>query len=273
MGEQGMITLITDFGTGSPYVGVMKGVAAAVNPEVTVVDITNAIARHSVMEAAITLAMSFRFFPPGTVHLVVVDPGVGTSRRAIAAQFEDFFFVAPDNGVLSVAMGKTKRAKIVELTRRDLLRNPPSATFHGRDVFAPAAAQLTLGVPLEELGAETEKIMQLALPTPEIKRGKEIAGHVIYIDDFGNAITNVTPKTLEYCFVESIPPLQVEGARAYTIFPLQKTYEDVPAGKPLAYFGSAGYLELAVNRGDASRQCLLEVGSIVTVRPKKGARE
>jgi len=274
MSNSSVMTLITDFGTGSPYSGMIKGVATAINPDIRIIDITNDIKRHSVMEAAITLAMSYRYFPKGTVHVVVVDPGVGTARRAIGAKAHNMFFIAPDNGVLSVAIAKGHNTECVEITNPEVMLKPTSATFHGRDVFAPAAAHLTLGLPLEQLGERVENFMQLALPAPEIKRDQQqIVGHVIYLDAFGNAITNITSKSLRYCFEDSIPPLEAVAGRAITVFPFHKTYDNVSPGRPLSYFGSSAYMELAVNRGHAAQDFLLEIGSLVTIRPQQGNSE
>lgn len=244
------ITLTTDFGTADGYVGEMKGVLVSRAPEAQLVDITHDIPAQDVERARLTVARVWRRFPAGTVHLVVVDPGVGSARAALAIASDGRFLVGPDNGALSPAL-VVPGARIVELpTPRGA-----SATFHGRDVFAPAAAALACGVSIDALGAEcTSPIIRR---TPEATRRADgaIEGEVIVIDRFGNAITNVL------------------GLRGGTIeigatrLPLRHTYAEVEPGEPLCVVGSSGFIEIAVRNGSAASVLGLDRGSRVVVRP------
>ena len=247
-----LVTLLTDFGTADGYVGEMKGVLATLAPEVTVLDIAHDVTPHDVDGARLALARYWRRFPAGTVHLVVVDPGVGGARRAIALQSEGRLLVGPDNGVLSPALLHAG-ARCVSL---DI---PPSAapTFHGRDVFAPAAAQLALGASIETLGAE--------LSNPEVRRTPEalrrddggVQGEVITVDRFGNAVTNLL--ALRGGEVE------VEGLT----LPVRRTYADSLSGEPTALVGSSGLVEIAVRDGSAAELLGLRRGVGVVLRSSR----
>lgn len=244
-----IITLLTDFGTADGYVGEMKGVMLARVPDATLVDITHDIPPQDVETARLTLARVWRRFPAGTVHLVVVDPGVGTERAALAIRSDDRFLVGPDNGVLSPALLMADATAVA-------LQMPAgaSATFHGRDVFAPAAASLASGSDIGRLGARM--VDPLIRRTPEPRRAGDgaLIGEVIGIDRFGNAITNLV------------------GLRAGTVeaaglsLPLRRTYGDVPSGAPIALIGSTGLIELAVRDGNAARALQLTRGSVVLFR-------
>ena len=247
-----LVTLLTDFGTADGYVGEMKGVLATLAPEVTVLDIAHDVTPHDVDGARLALARYWRRFPAGTVHLVVVDPGVGGARRAIALESEGRLLVGPDNGVLSPALLHAG-ARCVSL---DI---PPSAapTFHGRDVFAPAAAQLALGASIETLGAE--------LSNPEVRRTPEalrrddggVQGEVITVDRFGNAVTNLL--ALRGGEVE------VEGLT----LPVRRTYADSLSGEPTALVGSSGLVEIAVRDGSAAELLGLRRGVGVVLRSSR----
>src|SRR5499426_378157 len=191
-----VIALLTDFGTRDHYAGTMKGVALAICPDATLVDISHEIPAHDVLAGALELAASYRYFPSGTVFLVVVDPGVGSSRRGIAADTGDYRFVAPDNGVLTVAFDETPPRKVVELTERRYARPTVSRTFEGRDRFAPAAAWLAKGIELSALGRPAGAMHRIDLPQPEVN-ADHIAGQVVRIDRFGNLITNIDRKTFD----------------------------------------------------------------------------
>lgn len=245
-----IITLLTDFGTADGYVGEMKGALLTGAPEATLVDITHEIPAQDVEAARLTLARVWRRFPPGTVHLVVVDPGVGTARAALAVASDERFLVGPDNGVLSPAL-LIAGARIVSL---ETPANA-SATFHGRDVFAPAAARLASGAAIETLGfppATQPRIRR----TPEPRRTGDgaLLGEVIGIDRFGNAITNLV------------------GLRTGTVeaaglsLPLRRTYGEAPIGAPVAIVGSSGLIEIAVRDGSAARALRLTRGTAVVYR-------
>lgn len=244
-----IITLLTDFGTADGYVGEMKGVLLASAPDVALVDIAHDLAAQDVDAARLALARYWRRFPEGTVHLVVVDPGVGGSRAAIAVESERRFLVGPDNGVLSPALLHAG-ARCVTLS----IPSSAAPTFHGRDVFAPAAAQLARGMPVDELGAVC--LSPIVRRTPEAVRREDgaIAGIVIALDRFGNAVTNLVAwrgGTIE-----------VEGRR----LPIVRTYADVAPGEPAALVGSSGLVEVAVRDGSAAAELGLRRGSAVVLR-------
>lgn len=244
-----LITLLTDFGTADGYVGEMKGVLLARAPDAMLVDITHEIPAQDVELARLTLARVWRRFPLGTVHLVVVDPGVGTDRAALAVKSDGRLLVGPDNGVLSPALLVAGACAVA-------LEVPPnaSASFHGRDVFAPAAASLALGASLESLGGVASRPTIRRTPEPHRIDDGVLAGVVISVDRFGNAITNLVALRAGV--------LEVTGAT----LPLRRTYSDVSPGEPLAIVGSSGLIEIAVRDGNAARQLNLTRGSPVVFR-------
>lgn len=244
--RSGIVTLLTDFGTVDAFVGVMKGVILGINPAARLVDLTHEIPAHDVEAAAFVLHTTYRFFPPGTVHVVVVDPGVGSARRAIAVEAGKQVFVAPDNGVLSYVFAREPAFEAVAVERRDLCLAEVSATFHGRDVFAPIAAHLSLGLPLEELGPRVESVVQGAIAQP-VAEGRRAWGRVVYFDRFGNAITNL-PRELVVGATESEVKVVVGG---HTVRGLAHCYEQGGQEAPIALWGSSGYLEIAVRRASA----------------------
>jgi len=244
-----IITLLTDFGTADGYVGEMKGVLLSLAPDADLVDISHDIAPQDVERARLTLARVWRRFPNGTVHLVVIDPGVGSSRAALAVESDGRWLVGPDNGVLSPAL-LLPGARVVEL----MLPPGASATFHGRDVFAPAAAALARGEPIDALGpAASAPVIRR---TPEPMRGADgsLHGQVILVDRFGNAVTNIITARGG---VVSVGRLELI---------VRHTYADVPEGEPLALVGSTGFIEIAIRNGDAARALTLERGSSVIFR-------
>jgi S-adenosyl-L-methionine hydrolase (adenosine-forming) len=260
------ITLTTDFGTHDWFVGTMKGVVLGINPRVTLVDLCHEIPSGDIRAGAFALRTSYRFFPAGTVHLVVVDPGVGSARKAIAVKTDRYCFIGPDNGVLSWALAQEKVIAVRELHNRAFFLQPVSRTFHGRDVFAPTAAHVSRGVPLHKLGPVIRDFVRL--PWPEVRQDKaHIRGEVAYVDRFGNAITNIDPPELEL-----FGGAQIEVLRGTNrICRMAEFYGAVPPGKAVAVLGSSGFLEIAVNRGNASRELKLQVGTIIVVQ-KSGSR-
>lgn len=254
------ITLTTDFGVTDWFVGTMKGVIAGIAPEAAIVDLTHAVPGGEVRAGAFALAAGCRFFPRGTVHVAVVDPGVGSDRAALAVQTEDYFFVGPDNGVLSWALAGEKILGIRQLANEDFFRHPVSRTFHGRDLFAPVAAHLCRGVPFERLGPAVADYQRLPWPEPrESPEGWE--GEIIYIDRFGNAITNLEASWLEV-LVETGANVKVRRER---IAPIRTHYQAVPPGEAVAVAGSSGFLEIAVNGGSAAARFNLKIGEPVRV--------
>ncbi|MEP6574474.1 MAG: SAM-dependent chlorinase/fluorinase [Gemmatimonadota bacterium] len=248
-----LITLLTDFGTSDSYVAEVKGVLACHAAGVSVVDITHEISPGDIGAAAYVFGRAWHRFPPGTVHLVIVDPGVGTERAAIAFAAGGALFVGPDNGVLSSAFAH-RPDQIVALA----LSPEAAPTFHGRDIFAPAAAALATGTPPSALGVPFPgSPVTRSLPEPH-HEGKTLIGTVIYIDRFGNLVTNLTPA-----MVPSYATLEVEES---LIGGLRRTFGDVPPGGLVAYTGSAGSVEIAVREGSAARRLGIGVGGRVRVR-------
>lgn len=245
-----LITLLTDFGTADGYVAEMKGVLLSRAPDATLVDVTHDIEPHDIEAARLTLARIWRRFPPGTVHLVVVDPGVGSDRAALAVASDGRLLVGPDNGVLSPAL-------LVTGARSVMLETPPnaSASFHGRDVFAPAAAALASGASLESLGPPARQPQIRRTPEPRRLDHGALAGEVISIDRFGNAITNLV----------GLRPGVIELGTA--VVAIRRTYADVASGVPLAIVGSSGLIEVAVRDGSGARHFGLTRGSPVLFRP------
>jgi len=256
----GIITLLTDFGTADAFVGIMKGVILGINRHAQLVDLTHAVPPQQILPAALVLRSAVPFFPAGTVHVAVVDPGVGSARRPIVIETEHGFLVGPDNGVLSLAAAAGPRGAARVIEHRGLFRQPLSQTFHGRDIFAPVAAHLSCGVQADALGPPVDSIVELALPlvhdTPSGLRGE-----VIYIDHFGNLLTNIDAGALARFPAQrvsvSIDDRPVAG-------PLN-AYAAVPAGTALAIVGSWGLIEIAVRNGNAAQTFAAGPGTPVTV--------
>jgi S-adenosylmethionine hydrolase len=255
------IALLTDFGTRDHYAGAMKGVALGLCPDATLVDITHDIPPHDVLAGAIELAASYKYFPAGTVFLVVVDPGVGSARHGLAAEAGGFRFVAPDNGVLTLVFKETPPKRVVELTERRYARPTVSRTFEGRDRFAPAAAWLAKGIELPALGRPLTAWQTLAVPEPTVSE-EMVAGEVLRVDHFGNLVTNVDRRTFERFAGNGHIDITV-GTQ-----PVDKvvaTYAEADAGAVCALFGSTEHLEVAVNGGSAAERLGLSRGARVTI--------
>jgi hypothetical protein len=248
-----IITLLTDFGTESTYPAQMKGVILGRCPQASIVDLSHGVPRHDVRTAAFMLASAAPAFPPGTIHAAVVDPQVGSPRRILAAEAGGYVYLAPDNGLLTLVAtggflhGGSKATRIVAVENRDLFRQDVSSTFHGRDIFAPVAAALAGGVNFTDLGPAIDSIARFDLPLPE-RQGDRIVGQVLTVDSFGNLVTNVPAAMLAGSDPTTVQ-VRLMGA---VIRGLSRSYSDVPAGALLAYIGSAGLLELAVNRQSAA---------------------
>jgi S-adenosylmethionine hydrolase len=255
-----VIALLTDFGTRDHYAGTMKGVALGICPDVTLVDISHDLPPHDVMAAALELAAAYRFFPAGTIFLVVVDPGVGSARRGIAADAGDYKFVAPDNGVLTLVLDEHPPKRIVELTERKYARPTVSRTFEGRDRFAPAAAWLARGVDVMTLGRSAGAIVRLDLPHVRVD-GAGIAGEVVRVDRFGNLITNIDRRTFEKLSGEA---LEIRIG-PHTVSRVVSTYADAASGDVCALFGSTDHLEIAVTGASAASRLAVGRGEAVHV--------
>ncbi len=261
------ISLLTDFGLQDSYVGQVKGAIAAVNPDAIVVDLTHAIPPQQVWQAAVTLSDSIDAFPPGTIHLAVVDPGVGSTRRAIAAEIGSYRFVCPDNGLLSLVLQRQPLSRAVHLDQPRWWRPTVSGTFHGRDLFAPVAAAWSLGYDLAEFGSSLEgPLQELSVPNYSATQGAdcasmEVHGNVLTVDHFGNLITNI-PRG-------AIPPDAAQLTIQITNIELAgvvRCYADRSDGECVALFGSADRLEIAVVNGDAARHLGAGVGTPICMR-------
>lgn len=251
------ITLLTDFRTADGYVASMRGVIASRAPHVLVEDASHEIAPGDVHGAAWALGRYWRLYPEGTIHVVVVDPGVGGARRALASACDGRFLVAPDNGVLSNVLMEVAAPQIVAIENDTAARHPIARTFHGRDVFAPAAAYLADGGPLNKLGPAVDDVVRIAQPEPE-RDGPTARGEVIHIDAFGNLITN-----LPRAWVGTNSEVWLAGTR---IGPVRSTYSTVQSGQPLALIGSADLLEIALRDGSAARSLGVGRGAEVVLK-------
>jgi len=256
-----VIALLTDFGTVDHYAGTIKGVILGICPDVTIVDISHEIPAHDVTAGALELAAAYKYFPAGTIFVAVVDPGVGSARRGLAADTGDYKFVAPDNGVLTLVMRESPAKKIVELTERRYARPTVSRTFEGRDRFAPAAAWLAKGTQLPALGRPVNGIQKLDLPLPDVS-ADSVRGVVVRVDRFGNLVTNIDRKSVERLAIGGTVAIDAAGQR---IARLVATYAELPEEGVGALFGSTDHLELAAPTDSAARRLSLGRGAVVTV--------
>ena len=256
-----MITLTSDFGLKDPYVAEMKGVILTINPKATLIDITHEVEKFNIRMAAFMLASATPYFPQGTVHLAVVDPGVGTQRRAILIQTKKSFFVGPDNGILILAAQNQGIEHVYQLTNPKLMLPKISSTFHGRDIFAPAAAHLDKGVQPSEFGPEIKDPIN-----PEftiIKRtNSSLIGEVMHIDGFGNIITNINETEMVQNHAETV---NVDLHNISLKLTFGKTYAQAKPKEPIALIGSHGFLEIALNQGSAAEKFRVKPGDKVTV--------
>ncbi len=256
-----IITLTTDYGTSDHLVGVMKGVILKVNPEARIVDINHNVMPFDILDAALTIGMAYAHFPPKTIHLVVVDPGVGSQRRPILVTGDQHYYVAPDNGVLSMIYEREPKVTVRHITAEHYFLNPLSNTFHGRDIFAPVAAWLSKNWQTPSFGDEVTDFVRFTLPKPKVA-GSTIKGVVLKVDNFGNLITNLT--------LEDVPQVAAGGnfkitAGSREIDKLAETYAHGAPGEVLAVIGSSGFLEISVNKGHAAKSLSMQRGAEVTV--------
>jgi S-adenosylmethionine hydrolase len=257
-----IIALLTDFGGRDHYAGTMKAVVLGICPDATLVDISHEIPPHDVLTAALELAASYKYFPAGSIFLVVVDPGVGSPRRGLAVEAGDYRFIAPDNGVLTAVLRDAPPKRMVELTERRYARPTVSKTFEGRDRFAPAAGWLAKGVDLSALGRSAGDYHRLAIPVPDVTQ-TAITGEVIRVDRFGNLVTNIDHKMFDK-FSQSAGIEVLAGP--HRISRIVATYADAAAGEPCALFGSTDHLEIAMNAASAAEQLGLTLGAQVIIR-------
>jgi S-adenosylmethionine hydrolase len=257
-----VITLLTDFGTTDHYVAAMKGVILGICPNAHLIDITHQIPPYQILEAAFTLSQAWPYFPPGSIHLIVVDPGVGSSRRPLLAEAGGHIFVAPDNGVLTLVRKATGTLKTRELTAERFFRHPVSRTFHGRDIFAPVAAHLATGVPPAEFGTEVSDPVILPAADPVETSPGVWTGTVLHVDHFGNIVTNFTNN------------LSAELAKGrfevtlgeYRIYQFHKDYSSSRAGELFLIQGSSGYLEVSARQAHAASQVGISLSHELTLR-------
>ncbi|MBN1907655.1 MAG: SAM-dependent chlorinase/fluorinase [Deltaproteobacteria bacterium] len=248
MERSGIITLLTDFGLSDAYVAMMKGVIFSINREAALIDITHSISTGSVFQGAYILRESFSYFPAGTVHVAVVDPGVGSNRRSIAVKAAGHFFTGPDNGIFWPIIERYKDTTIYELTEKKYFLPQVTSTFHGRDIFAPVAAQISLGLHIHQLGRVVSNPEKLEIPLP-FKYDNTLTGQIIRIDNFGNLITNITANDLAGFLGNNEPVIHTGKIKIYG---LSKIYSDRENGELLAIINSSNQLEIAVNMGKAS---------------------
>lgn len=250
-----LITLTTDFGYRDAFVGIMKGVIAGINPQARVIDLTHGVPPQDIMAGALTLRHSKTYFPPGTIHVVVVDPGVGGPRRPLLIVSAGCYFIGPDNGVLSLAMEGGEPEQIIELTDAKYHLKARGVSFHGRDVFAPVAAHLSLGVLPEAFGDNLSSFVKLQIP-PVVRAQNQLMGEITYIDGYGNLFTNISEHDLTGC-----PDGQLAltiGRR--TVRGLALSYDSVKVNDLVAVINSWGLLEVAAYKGNAERICEAKVG-------------
>ena len=258
-----IVTLTTDFGQAGNYTGAVKGVLLGINPQITIVDITHEISPFNVLEAALLLNSFYQFFPRGTIHLAVVDPGVGGKRKGILIRTDDYFFVGPDNGIFSFIYDQEKVREMVNLTNSKYFLCRPSSTFHARDIFAPVSGYLSLGVKPGVFGSPTHDCYKFKLPEP-VYRNDYLMGEIILIDRFGNLITNISSDLIPD---ESQVQVRVKNK---TINHLSQYYEEEKKRRLLALIGSNNFLEIAVNQGSAQKFLKAKTGDEVKIENIKG---
>jgi len=261
---QRLITFTTDFGLNDHYVGTMKGVILSINPGALLVDICNSVQSFDILDGAITISQAYRHFPSETIHLVIVDPGVGTARRPIVVTTEKHVFIAPDNGVLSFVYDQEQRISVRHITADHYFLNPVSNTFHGRDIFAPVVGWLSKGVEIDKFGDTITDFAKFTPPKPKAVSEQLLKGVVLKIDKFGNIITNLTPEDVPQLFSENPPPFKII-VNQQEITRLNLSYS---MGKPQEIFamvGSSGFLEICTNRGSAAKALNVVRGAEVGV--------
>jgi S-adenosylmethionine hydrolase len=257
-----IITLTTDYGTNDHLVGTLKGVILKINPEATIVDITHGVAPYDLLDGALAIGSAYAYFPPRTIHIVVVDPGVGTERRPLLVSGDNQYFVAPDNGVLSLVYERNTNVVVRNATAEHYYLQPVSNTFHGRDIFAPIAAWLSKGWQTAAMGEEIQDYKKFALPKPKAANGV-VKGVVLRVDSFGNLITNFRSEDLpEAARTKGNLELQV-GTQS--VKRLVDTFARGENAEPIAFVGSSGYIEIAVNKGNAAKALGIGRGAPITL--------
>ncbi len=257
MKPNGIITLSTDFGVKDNFVGIMKGVIYGINPQARIVDITHHIPPQNIDAGSFILNSSYRYFPNGTIHIMVVDPGVGSDRRILAVATDNHFFIAPDNQILKYIFYQNETLTVVEVLNKRYFNKHISRTFHGRDIFAPVAAHLSNGVPIEALGNVITDFDRGEIHKPVFSH-KKIIGTIIHIDAFGNLITNIEEKDL-------LNKSFSIKAGTTILKKLSNSYAEIKIGEPLAIIGSSNFLEIAIRNGNAQHKLSLNLGDRIEV--------
>jgi S-adenosyl-L-methionine hydrolase (adenosine-forming) len=259
-----VISITTDFGEDDHFVGVMRGVILSINPDATIVDINHHVNSYDIFDGAYSLSQSYHVFPPGTIHLVVVDPGVGSERRPIIVQSKDYRFVAPDNGVLSLVYEREERVEVRHVTAEHFFRKPVSNTFHGRDIFAPVAGWLSRGMEAEKFGNVIIDYARFTAVRPKWENAALLKGVTIKVDKFGNVVTNIGPTDFPQLFGQDPPPFRIRiNGREIT-----RLCESFAAGDRTGLFavvGSSGFIEICTNRGSAAKALNVNRGVEVEV--------
>jgi S-adenosylmethionine hydrolase len=257
-----IITLTTDYGTNDHLVGVMKGVILSINPDVNIVDITHSVLAHDVLDGALAIGQAYKYFPAKTIHVVVVDPGVGTERRPILVAGDQHYFIAPDNGVLSSVYDQSQALHVWHIISEHYFRQPVSKTFHGRDIFAPVGGWLSKSWQTSAFGESITDFARFAMPKPKVN-GNIVKGIVLRVDHFGNLVTNLTPEDVPALVAADAKfTIRAGNAQVNKIVP---TFAQGAAGEAVGVIGSSGYLEICVNKGSATRTIAAGRGAEVTV--------
>jgi S-adenosylmethionine hydrolase len=262
-----IITLLTDFGWGDGHIGAMKGVILQINPACQIIDLAHQVTSHDVMGAALVLGQTYAFYPPGTIHLVIVDPGVGSARKPLVLKTKDYLFVGPDNGCFTLVLKQEQDVQAYELVDKRFRLARVSQTFHGRDIFAPAAANLSLHIAPEEMGPaiDSADLTRLAIPAPLLD-GKSLLGKVIRVDSFGNLLTNISQEDLRKFAPDGVIEIEIKGER---IKGLKRSYAEGKAGEIICLWGSTGLLEICLKERNLLRERGWGRGTKVWLRKKK----
>lgn len=264
MAAKPIISITTDFGEDDHFVGAMKGVMLSINPDITLVDINHQVNSYDVFDGAYCLSQSYHLFPPGTIHLVVVDPGVGSERRPIIVQTKDYQFVAPDNGVLSMVYEREERAEVRHISSEHFFHKPVSHTFHGRDIFSPVAAWLSRGTEPEQFGPVITDYARFSSVRPKWEGDSLLKGVAIKVDKFGNVITNIGPGDVPRLFGQNAPAFRIK-INGHEITRLCESFAAANASEIIAVLGSSGFIEICTNRGSAAKALNVNRGTEVEV--------
>ena len=262
---RGIITLTTDFGESSYFAAVIKGVIANINPEVRVIDITHGVNHHDILEGAFILKCAYKYFPRRTVHMAVVDPGVGSERNPILVTTDNYYFIGPDNGIFSYIYEEEIVSSVYKITEEHYFLTPVCPTFHGRDLFAPVAAYFTKGVPINYFGEQVESYKRLPLPQPKMVGENVLQGRIIYIDRFGNLITDIRREHFDDIQFKAPGKKAMVRIANKNLGELQEYYAQAPPGRPAALIGSSNHLEIFVNQGQAGQLLGASKGEAVEV--------